>query len=58
MSTLRSVLGRTTQQAAFGLMIIGTMCVLALRGDIDGPTFVGVGLIVVAYLYKQSDPKA
>lgn len=58
MSAFRSVLGRTSQQAAFGLMVVGTMCFLAIRGDIDGPSFLGVGLIVVGYLYKQTDTKA
>lgn len=53
MNTVKSILIRSTMQAVFGLMIVGTLCFLAIRGDVDGPSFLGVGLAVVAWLYRQ-----
>lgn len=58
MTTIRSVLSKATQQAVFGGAIVGTLCYLAIRGDIDGPSFLGVALLVVGFLFRTRDTAA
>lgn len=53
-STVRSILGRTTQQAVFGLLIVATTCYLAVVGDISGEAFLGLGAAVAGYLFRSA----
>lgn len=55
MNTLRNIIGKTTQQALFGLLVVGTTCFLAVRGDISGETFFGLGLAVIAFLFRPAE---
>lgn len=52
-NTLTALLGKTTQQAVLGLMVIGTACYLAITGALDGPTFLALATPVVLFLYRQ-----
>lgn len=53
MTALRQVLGRTTQEAAFGLAIVLTACYLAITGAITGDAFLGLAIVVVGAVYKS-----
>lgn len=55
-NSIRSAIGKTTQQAVFGLLIVVTLCYLAISGAIDGPSFLGVGMLVVGALFGRNLP--
>lgn len=54
MTTLRSVLSRTTVQAALALGVVGVASYLAVVKQIDGPTYFGLAVIVVGFYFGKS----
>ena len=57
MTTIRSIFSRSTTQSALAFMVLGTTSALAFRGDIDGPSFLGVAIVVVGYYFKSASEK-
>jgi hypothetical protein len=55
MTTVRSVLGKSTVSGLVVLMFSVTACGLAWTGKIDGPTFVGLLALPLAYLFRQNE---
>jgi hypothetical protein len=53
-NAIKSALSKASTQAILAAVVISTGCALAWRGDIDGPTFVGIMLAVIAWLYPRS----
>lgn len=49
-----AVAEKASIQSILAFVVIATTCALAWRGDIDGPTFAGYGLIVLAWYFKGS----
>jgi hypothetical protein len=57
MSTIRSIFSKSTTQSTLAFLVIGTTAALAFRGDIDGPSFLGVAIVVVGYYFKNTAEK-
>lgn len=58
MTTLRSVVGKTTVQAVLAVAITGVASYLAVVGQIDGPTYFGLAVIVTGYFFRSGQPGA
>ena len=53
MSTIRNLTSKATVQGGLALLFAGTTCVLGVRGDIDGPSFLGLMLLVAGFYFGK-----
>lgn len=51
-NSIRDAIGKTTQDAVWGTAVVLTLCYLAVSGAIDGPSFLGVGLLVIGARFR------
>ena len=56
MTTLRSVVGKTTVQAVLAITVIAVASYLAIVRQIDGPTYFGLAVIVTGYFFRSGTP--
>ena len=56
MTTLRSVVGKTTVQAVLAITVIAVASYLAIVRQIDGPTYFGLAVIVTGYFFRSGQP--
>ena len=56
MTTLRSVVGKTTVQAVLAITVILVASYLAIVRQIDGPTYFGLAVIVTGYFFRSGTP--
>jgi hypothetical protein len=54
MSTVRSILTRSSVQAALAFGVIAVASYLAIVKQIDGPTYFGLAVIVVGYYFGKT----
>lgn len=55
--TVPKFITNVTIRAGLGLLVLGTASYLAIVGSIDGPSYLGLALLVAGYFYKGDDPK-
>lgn len=54
MTVVRSAFAKTTVQGIAAMSIIGTACYLAVIGAIDGPSFLGLAIVVAGFYFKSA----
>ena len=54
MTALKNIAAKGTVGALIAIALVGTLCFLAIRGDLDGPTFLTVALLPVAYHFGKN----
>ena len=57
MTALRTVAGLLRTQSLLAFMLIGTTCYLAYTGAIDGPSFIALAFLAVAFYFKAPPGK-
>lgn len=58
MTVVRSAFAKTTVQGIAAMSIIGTACYLAVSGAIDGPSFLGLAIVVAGFYFNKNAPSA
>jgi len=53
---LRNVFGKATVQGVLALGIMATAATLALTERIDGPSFLGLAIVVAGFYFRQPSP--
>lgn len=51
MSTLKNIAAKGSVQAILGLMSFSVASALAWKGDIDGPTYFGLTMLVAGFYF-------
>lgn len=55
--TTPKFLSTLTIRAVLGALVLGTASYLAIVGSIDGPSYLGLALLVAGFFFKGDDPK-
>lgn len=55
--TVPKFLTTLTIRAALGFLVLGTASFLAVTDRIDGPSYLGLALLVAGFFYKGDDDK-
>ncbi len=54
MTILESVASQTSVRAVLALVVIATASYLAVIGAIDGPSYLGLAIIVASYFFNKA----
>lgn len=53
MSTIRNITSKATVQGVLALMSFTTATYLAVIGDLDGPTYFGLTMLIAGFYFGQ-----
>ena len=55
--TVPKFITNLTIRAGLGALVLGTASYLAVVGSIDGPSYLGLALLVAGFFFKGDEPK-